>query len=127
MPSRTPDAALAVASTLLLPSETWTAPCDCSANRPVSKVMVLSVPETGPLTRMASAIVGSFPAARVSPVTTDRERQVSSQSAGPEAVPGSSRLTTDRAAPQRRMAPLGCVVFDSGVQRRRPSLAMIAR
>ena len=58
MPSRMPEAALAVARTELRPSETCTAPCDCSANRPVSKVRVLSVPETGPLTRMASAMVG---------------------------------------------------------------------
>ena len=58
MPSAVPLAALAVARTVLLPNVTCTAPCDCSANRPVSKVRVLSVPETGPLTRMASAMVG---------------------------------------------------------------------
>ena len=48
MPSRTPLAALAVASTTVRPILATTAPCDCWASLPVSKVMVLSVPEIGP-------------------------------------------------------------------------------
>ena len=117
-----------------------TAPCDCRASLPVSKVRVLSVPETGPLTRMASAMVGLLSGrAGLSP-DADRERRGSSQSATPR-HPGSSRLTTDHAAPQRPMAllfPFDCWLFANEraltgrssvvvVQRRRPSLAMIAR
>src|SRR5262245_55289144 len=57
MPSRTPLAALAVASTTVRPMRATTAPWDCWASLPVSKVMVLSVPEIGPDTVMASAMV----------------------------------------------------------------------
>src|SRR5437868_14251350 len=47
MPSRTPLAALAVASRDVPPMEANTAPIDCWANLPVEKVRTLSVPETG--------------------------------------------------------------------------------
>src|SRR5438094_7790544 len=56
MPSRTRFSALAVASTMVLPMRATTAPWDWGASLPVSKVRVLSVPLTGPLTEMASAI-----------------------------------------------------------------------
>src|SRR5689334_20622688 len=57
MPSRTPFAALAVASTAVVPIVASTAPCDCWASLPVSNEMVLSVPEMAPLTRIASVML----------------------------------------------------------------------
>src|SRR3954447_13291933 len=59
MPSRTPLAALAVASTSVSPIFATTEPCDWKASLPVSKDSVLSVPLTGPDMEMASAIYGS--------------------------------------------------------------------
>ncbi len=89
MPSRTPRAAFAVARMIVPPIEATTAPCDCWASLPVSNERVLSVPDTGPDTRIASAIECFFllcgvpasrsrfpvnnpvPCARTSPLTTD--------------------------------------------------------
>ncbi len=56
MPSRTDFALLAVVRTFVPAMVATTAPIDCGANLPVSKVSVLSVPEMGPDTEMASAM-----------------------------------------------------------------------
>ena len=56
MPSRTFLAELAVVRTFVPSMEATTAPIDCGANLPVSKVSVLSVPEMGADTEMASAM-----------------------------------------------------------------------
>src|SRR6187431_1699442 len=60
MPSRTLLAALAVVRTFVPPTEATTAPIDWGASLPVSKVSVLSVPETAPDTMIGSATEGSF-------------------------------------------------------------------
>ena len=54
IPSRTSLAALAVASTTVSPILATTAPCDCWAKRPVSKLSVRSDPVIGPETDLAS-------------------------------------------------------------------------
>src|SRR5438270_11186072 len=56
MPSRTPWDALAVTNTVVSPMRPTTAPCDWGASLPVSNDSVLSVPEMGPDTEMASAM-----------------------------------------------------------------------
>ena len=56
IPSRTPRAALAVDSTVVPSIEAMTAPWDWAASLPVSNVIVLSEPDTGADTRMASAM-----------------------------------------------------------------------
>src|SRR5256885_6870012 len=57
MPSRTPWDALAVTRTMVSPMRPTTAPWDCGASLPVSNDSVLSVPEIGPDTEMASAML----------------------------------------------------------------------
>src|SRR4051812_35847861 len=56
IPSRTPWDALAVTSTTVSPMRLTTAPWDWGASFPVSNDRVLSVPEMGPDTEMASAM-----------------------------------------------------------------------
>ena len=56
MPSGAWDAALAVARTRVSPIRPTTAPCDCCASSPVSKLMLLPVPDTGTETDTGSPI-----------------------------------------------------------------------
>src|SRR3954452_10874562 len=57
MPSRTPWDALAVTRTMVSPMRPTTAPWDWGASLPVSNDSDLSVPEIGPDTEMASAML----------------------------------------------------------------------
>src|SRR3954465_8514204 len=90
IPSRTPLAALAVARTVVRPIEATTAPIDCWASRPVSNERVLSVPATGPDTRLASAMRSSF---RVV-IRPGWERWPQFSVGNHPEIPGDWRLTT---------------------------------
>src|SRR5829696_9126205 len=98
MPGRTSFAALAVVSTRVAPMLATTAPWLCRASLPVSKVSVLSVPCTGPLTRMGSATNGSFP-------TRDSSRSIWSGRAGSQlATPPGSCSTAGSATGNQPLA-----------------------
>src|SRR4051812_37124554 len=89
IPSRTCGAALAVTNTTVSPTRATTAPWDCGASLPVSNDSVLSVPEIGPDTEMASAMC--------TPLQSGGEPVVSCRTP-PPLGPGIRRLAAGSAA-----------------------------
>ncbi len=110
MPSRTPFAAFAVARTVVLPIRATTAPCDCKANLPVSNDRVLSVPETAPLTEMASAMIFPFVSAPLFCGLANfcAEQIVGSQLETSRRLLSSAKCSTDN---QRQVVRLFYVLF----------------
>src|SRR5438270_1475799 len=90
IPSRTPWDALAVTRTIVSPMRLTTAPWDWGASLPVSNDSVLSVPEIGPDTEMASAMC--------TPLQSGGEPVVSCRTPRPLG-PGIRRLAAGGAAP----------------------------
>ena len=89
MPSRTPEAALAVARTVLRAQRDLDGALRLQREPPGLEGEGLVGAGDRPADPDGVSHGGcSFPAARVSPVTTDRERRVSSQSATPGRDPG---------------------------------------
>ena len=103
---------MAVTSTSVLPRRATTAPWLWNASLPVSKVSVVSVPETGADTTMGSAIVSLLPGGIVRRIGRRGQFPVGSRDAGrSRAVEGDWQLTFtlpvillsyDEAAPEGR-------------------------
>ena len=111
MPGLTSLAALAVAKTVVRPMEAITAPWDCWASLPVSNVRVLSVPETAPDTRMASAIRAPFKSGAFSLAPRRLERRtVPSRRCRCAGTRGIHRGAPARATDNRSRYPLGWLV-----------------
>lgn len=98
VPSRTSLAPLAVARTWVSPMRATTAPCDWGASTPVEMVRVLSVPETGPDTEMASAMMCLLLEHRapVKAIRVASSQSVISRRRPGVRGPSELRLTTDR-------------------------------
>src|SRR6056297_911666 len=113
MPSRTFLAALAVVSTFVPAIDATTAPIDWGANLPVSKVSVLSVPDTGPDTVMGSATEGSFRVHSPSGVRLS-ERRAGSQLVNPNEAARRTRQGSDSATGNRSTVRSCCGTGRSG-------------